>query len=166
MAVTIRELRADERGLLREFLYLAVHVPPGAEPAPADVVDTDRVLQRYLVGFGQRTADLAFAADADGDVVGIAWSRLFPGDAPGYGYVDDDTPELAVAVRADQRGQGVGARLVEALMAALADAGFAQVSLSVDKTNPAQRLYQRLGFTTVRHDDDDLVMVRRLLDAA
>ncbi|MCL2422867.1 MAG: GNAT family N-acetyltransferase [Micrococcales bacterium] len=164
MAVTVRELREDERGLLREFLYLAIHVPPGADRPPVEILD-EPMLQRYLEGFGHEAGDLAVAADQDGTVVGVAWSRMLGGDLPGYGYVDDDTPELAVAVLPDQRGKGLGGRLVGALMVELAKAGFAQVSLSVDKTNPAQRLYQRLGFVTVRHDeDDDLVMVRTLVD--
>jgi hypothetical protein len=36
------------------------------------------------------------------------------------------------------------------------------VSLSCDKTNPALRLYRRLGFATVADGGEDLIMVKAL----
>ena len=164
MRAKVRELRADERGLLRGFLHLAIHVPPGGDPVHPGLVDTEPGLRHYVEGFGQEPGDLAVAAEVDGAVVGVAWSRLLGGDDPGYGHVDDDTPELTVSVLPDHREQGIGTALVGALMTALAQAGFVQVSLSVDKTNPAQDLYRRLGFHTVLDSDDrdDLVMVHSL----
>lgn len=49
-----------------------------------------------------------------------------------------------VAVRADQRGKGVGAKIIKK---ALTEAG-TDVKLHVEYDNPAKRLYERLGFTT------------------
>ena len=63
----------------------------------------------------------------------------------GYGYVDDETPELAIAVLPDHRGRGLGRRLLRELLDA-AGGRFGAVSLSVRAENPAWRLYERTGF--------------------
>lgn len=49
-------------------------------------------------------------------------------------------------VRHQARGRGVGTALVTALLAKSHSQGVDQVSLSVEKENPALRLYTRLGF--------------------
>ena len=56
---------------------------------------------------------------------------------------------MDVALVASLRGQGIGTRLIQALLAA-ADAAACQVTLHVEPTNPAQRLYQRFGFSPDR----------------
>jgi ribosomal protein S18 acetylase RimI-like enzyme len=159
--VNHRPLRADERHLLDGFLYLAIHVPPGADPPPRGITASPE-LAHYVEDFGH-AGDIAVAAENDdGQVVGIAWSRVLDGDPPGYGNVGPGVPELSVAVVPEQRGQGIGTALVGALLDALAQAGLGRVSLSVQKTNPAAMLYRRLGFVTVRENTKDLVMVKTL----
>lgn len=80
----------------------------------------------------------------------------------GYGYVDDGTPELAVALYPGYRGRGIGGRLLRALFAELRDRGFRSVSLSVQHANPAYALYRRLGFVEVRAMPDASIMTLRL----
>jgi ribosomal protein S18 acetylase RimI-like enzyme len=86
------------------------------------------------------------AIDDQGRPLGAAWARLFPADHPGYGFIAEDVPELSIGVSDAARGQGVGGALIDGLLAAAREAGFARVSLSVDRNNPALRLYQRHGF--------------------
>jgi ribosomal protein S18 acetylase RimI-like enzyme len=69
---------------------------------------------------------------------------LFPGQA----FVDKSL-----------RGQGIGTELVKGLIEEAASAGRA-VTLGVVKTNPALRLYERLGFRTT-HDDACNFYMRR-----
>jgi GNAT superfamily N-acetyltransferase len=68
---------------------------------------------------------------------------MLPGIRSGlrYGFVDERTPELSVAVLAAHRGKGIGSRLVDGLLQ-----GVRATSLSCDPANPAWRLYVRLGF--------------------
>lgn len=96
------------------------------------------------------------------DGSGVAWALVLPEAGRGYGWMGDDVPELSVWVRADRRGQGLGGRLVEELLARLRAAGFTRVSLSVEAGNPARRLYERLGFEAVPGREADGVMVRDL----
>lgn len=51
-----------------------------------------------------------------------------------------------IAVLEDHRGQGVGARLLEAGEAWAREQGLARMSLEVLEENPARRLYEREGF--------------------
>ena len=154
--ITIRPVGPHDQAFLREMQYLAFFVPPGAAPFPGDIVDEAKHL-KYYAEFGQRQGDVGVVAErSDGGPIGAAWARLHPADAPGYGYVDDATPELTIAVTPDERGGGVGTELLARLLAA---AG--RCSLSVDTRNPALSLYRRFGFETVSQPGEhELVMLR------
>jgi ribosomal protein S18 acetylase RimI-like enzyme len=106
-------------------------------------------LARYVEGWGNRTDLGVIAVEQDArEPVGAAWLRLLTGEAKGYGFVDDDTPELAIAVLPDHRGRGLGGRLLRELLDSAASR-FSAVSLSVRADNPARRLYERAGFRVV-----------------
>ncbi len=89
----------------------------------------------------------------------LPWLRQFPRDAPGYGYVDEDIPELSMAVLPTYRGRGVGTALLEAALT-YSERRYAAVSLSVDPRNPAVRLYRRKVFKPVGQSGTSLVMLR------
>lgn len=145
----------DDASLLREMLLQALFVPPGGPPFPAGVIDTP-ALSRYVDGFGSQAGDRGWCAESfTGELLGAAWVRQLSGSNVGYGYVDDDTPELTVAVAAAHRGHGLGTGLLTALIDEVG-----RCSLSCDARNPAIRLYERLGFVAVRSDGDSVVMLR------
>jgi len=157
----IRPITQDDRCFLREMLYQAIHVAAGAEPPPRDILLRPE-LRRYAENWG-RTHDLGFVAvdSLMSASIGAAWLRLLVGAEKGYGYVDDATPELTVAVVPEYRGQGIGTQLLSELLAT-ARAHYQSVSLSVSPDNPALRLYQRVGFETVGTCGTSLVMKCRL----
>jgi ribosomal protein S18 acetylase RimI-like enzyme len=104
---------------------------------------------RYVVGW-PRAGDFGVIAETAGDRrVGAAWWHYFSVDAPGYGFIAEDVPEVSIGVVAEHRGRGIGGRLLTELAAAARDAGLPALSLSVEAANPARRLYERHGYRTV-----------------
>ena len=91
---------------------------------------------------------------------GAAWCRAFTEGDHGYGFVGDDVPELAIAVVAGRRGEGIGRHLLLALVAAAAARGVRALSLSVAGENPARRLYESVGFVAVARNGGSWTMVR------
>ena len=93
-------------------------------------------------------------------------SRLVPPlrrDRRGYGFVDERTPELAIAVVPNARGKGVGAALLGALLDRARAEGYETISLSVDRNNAgAIGLYERYGFERVGEEDDSVTMLAHL----
>jgi ribosomal protein S18 acetylase RimI-like enzyme len=112
---------------------------------------------RYVENWG-RPGDAAVVALADGFPVGAAWYRLFKRDAPGYGFIDEETPELSIAVVPSRRGHGTGGELMDALLGRARAEGYKSISLSVAKDSPSVRLYERYGFEKVDERDGALTM--------
>jgi len=93
-------------------------------------------------------------------VYGAAWYRLFPESAPGFAFVDEETPELTVAVVPSHRGHGTGGELLEALLAQARADGFSSISLSAE---PGQtQFYEKHGFRELRREDGTVTMVADL----
>ena len=108
----------------------------------------DLPLARYVEAWGRR-GDYALVAIEGFQPVGAAWYRLFTADEPGFGFVDESTPELTIAVVPSRRGHGYGQELLSALLAHAREEGFEAISLSVEPDNPALQLYERHGFRRV-----------------
>lgn len=158
MNCIIRPLISKDQPFLWEMLYQALYVPKGQSVLPREVVRLPE-LARYVRGW-KRSDDCGFLASdaATGQPVGAAWLRLLVGENKGYGYVDDDTPELSIAVLPEYRSQGVGTQLLIHLLASAC--GQSSISLSVSVDNPALRLYERFGFEVVSLSDGSLTMKR------
>lgn len=140
--------------LRHAYYWRATTVPESGEPP----------VQRYVERWG-RPGDTALVAIQDFQPVGAAWYRLFRAENPGYGFIDEETPELSIAVVPSKRGSGLGSELLEALMAKARADGYAAISLSVEKDNPAVALYERHGFERVREDDGAYTMRAALTGA-
>src|SRR5689334_4247341 len=97
--LTIRPLTLADEAFLWEMLYLAIYVPEGAAPFPRDIVRSPEI-RRYAQDWGQAD-DLGLVAVRQeyGEPVGATWTRLLKGENKGYGYVDEATPELTMAVK-------------------------------------------------------------------
>jgi ribosomal protein S18 acetylase RimI-like enzyme len=134
------------RDMLRHAFYW--RTPVGEQEPP---------LTRYVNGWG-RPGDRSLILLDEYVPVGAAWYRLFTQDDAGFGFVDERTPELAIAVVPSRRGRGLGHELLSALLDRAREDGFDAISLSVGRDNPAVALYESYGFERVREDDGAFVM--------
>ena len=155
--IEIRALTQADKSFLWDMVYQAIYVPKGQAPPPYEIV-YQPALAWYVQDWG-RDGDCGFlASDESGQQVGAIWVRFATGEGHGYGYVDDDTPELSMALLPDYRGKGIGTQL----FAHMFDSSCTRpkVSLSVSVNNPARRLYERVGFVEVEQSGDSLTMIR------
>jgi ribosomal protein S18 acetylase RimI-like enzyme len=140
------------RDMLRHAYYWRVDsVSESGEPP----------VQRYVERWG-RPGDTALIAIEDFQRVGGAWYRLFRSDNAGYGFVDEQTPELSIAIVPNKRGSGLGSELLDALLEQAREDGYEAISLSVEKDSPAVGLYERHGFARVGEDDNAVTMKAEL----
>jgi ribosomal protein S18 acetylase RimI-like enzyme len=126
-----------------------------------NALDAEVPMARYIDNWG-REGDVALIATETGHRVGAAWLRRFKGAEPGYGFVDEQTPELTISIVPSRRRHGVGQELLDALVEKARAAGHAQVSLSVEADSPAVAFYERNGFERVGEAAGGLVMRRAL----
>ena len=113
-------------------------------------------------GWG-RTGDHAlYALDRRDEPVGAVWIRNFSAAEPGYGYVADDVPELSIAVYPEFRGRKVGSLLMGSIIARAERDRVRAISLSVNRDNPAKRLYARYGFEVAAEFGAALTMLLEL----
>lgn len=160
--MVIRDLRPDETEFLRDMLYAALDWKPGRWLPPKFLLVRIPQVAIFHKRWG-RPGDTALVAEREGSRVGLVWYRLFTEDEHGEGFVDEATPEVAVAVVEGHRGSGIGSALMEAAHARARADGIERISLSVDHDNPARRLYERLGYVALdEHEGDD----RMILDLA
>lgn len=158
----VRVMQESDYVCLNEFLYQAIFIPEGVE-LPARSIINDPEISIYIEGFGSKAGDLGVVAEQNCQIIGAAWTRIIPA----YGYVDSTTPELAISMFPEFRGYGVGTRLMNKLFQLLKENGYNQISLSVQKGNPAVRFYQRLGYEIINKKLDhagngDYLMMRKL----
>ncbi len=152
MEYEIRHIRQDEWSLLEDFLYEAIYVPEGFEgEIPRSVIFDDPKCRAAFEGFGSLADDRAVVAEVGSEVVGACWVRT----TDEYGHIDNDTPSFSISLYPSYRSQGIGTAMMRALLDELRDAGYVRASLSVQKENPALRLYERLGFQIIGDGFDE-----------
>ncbi len=119
----------------------------------------DLPVARYVLNWG-RPGDEGLVALDDANAVGAAWYRLFSREEAGFGFVDEQTPELTIAVVPGRRGSGLGGELLGALLDRARREGHHQISLSAEQAQTA--LYERHGFRPVEEKDGTVTMVAQL----
>ena len=165
MHALIRPLRQDDEPFLWQMLYYAAHMQEDGATS-SDMAKNNPGLQKYVQGWGRET-DMGVLAlhPHHQSPLGAAWIRLLIEEKKMSSLISDGTPELAIAVLPDYIGQGIGTQLMKHLLEA-ASKLYPAVVLSVRMSNPAQHLYERMGFETVdtainRVGSESLVMLIR-----
>ncbi|MBE8985833.1 GNAT family N-acetyltransferase [Nostoc sp. LEGE 12450] len=148
MDYSIRPLTQEDEPFLWLMLYEAAHLENEGNLTVQDAINNPD-LAKYVKNWGCKD-DSGFIAilETSNQPVGSAWLRLLTGENKGYGYVDDQTPELAIAILPQHRNKGIGTQLLTHLLAA-AQTSYSSISLSIRATNPALSLYKRFGFEII-----------------
>ena len=135
-------LREDMEGILEIYNDAVLHTTATYDYDP-------RTIEHRLKWFEDHVRDglPVFVARKGERVVG--WSALNRfHDRMGYRF----TLENSVYVAADQRGRGIGGRLLGPIVDAGKQRGFHAILAAIDATNEASlRLHARFGFVPVAH---------------
>jgi len=125
---------------------------------------TEIPLAGYVDGWG-RNGDAVLIAIEDGHRLGAGWYRLFTEASPGFGFVDERTPELTIAVVPGRRGEGIGHELLRRLIDRGRAEGYQALSASIERSNAEVSIFAQEGFETVGESDLALTMRRSLATA-
>lgn len=159
--MVIRDLTADDLPFLQQMLYTAAFWRPDGDRLTFEQALAHPYFRLYYADWG-RNGDTAVIAEREGTKIGASWYRFFTDDSHGEGYVDETTPELAIAVVDGYRGSGVGRALMEALHDRGRRQGLARIALSVNADNPAKHLYRSLGYVDYKPDEPGERMILKL----
>ena len=148
----------SHKQFMQEMLYEAVFWGPNNRPSKAKAFALPDVA-KVLSAWSDRTGDTGLIAYHDKNTpVGAAWYRFWQCGDQVRGYIDDETPVLVIAVKAEFRGQGVGGALLTQLKALAFEQPLPYLSLMVSKQNPALSLYQKQGFDFYEDKGTSLLM--------
>ncbi len=156
----IRPVHPEDVPFLRQMIYEAAYA---SDPRPSfedGLIDPPGA--RFTERWG-RPGDFGVVAVEGGRPLGAAWCRLFDESPLGWGAIDAETPELAIAFAPDHRGRGLGGKMLVELFGLARRSGFGTIILGVSKENRrAIALYRRHGFVIVAEDNRALLMQAKL----
>lgn len=132
---------------------MILHKPVLVDPAEAERVemdDLDDLVELYRCRPAhekdgtfflpaQVAEGIYFGIRAHGRLVAVAGTHL-------VNRVESAAAIGNVFCRPENRGQGLGSRVISAVVAALVGEGMQTIGLNVSPDNPAANLYRRLGF--------------------
>ena len=148
MQFSIRQVTQDDIPFLWEMIYYASRMPEDGT-ASSDAARFDPYVNIYVKDWGRR-GDCGVVAYEPQSLrkLGAAWIRFLTDDKSHYGYYDDETPELAIAVLPEMKGQGVGSALLSHMIE-MARGQVPAIVLTVRNDNPARHLYERCRFIVI-----------------
>lgn len=155
---TIRSITKQDIPFLWETLYESIFTPEGQVPPSRNIIKHPSI-SKYVKDWGRAGDFGLIAMNNSGESIGSITIRYFKKDNKGYGYVNDEIPELGLAVLSEYRGLGIGTALIKTLLEQGKTMGITAISLSVDPNNPAMNLYKRIGFNEVRIEGTSVIML-------
>ena len=156
----IRSIETDEIPLLSDFLYEAIFQRDQDTPLPRSIINQPE-LKVFIENYGKKD-DTCLVAVVDNRVVGAVWTRILSGEIKGFGNIDNQTPEFAISLYKEYRGNGIGTQLMIDMLDLLRAKGYKQTSLAVQKDNYAAQMYKNVGFFIVDENEEEYIMVYKL----
>ena len=133
--IGIRRATVEDACFLHEMLAVAADWRREV-PRPKLEVLAEAALAHYVTGWPDDGAVGLIAEDGT-TPVGAAWWRTFTKLDPGYGFVDEFTPELSIGVLYRARRRGIGTGLLQRVIDEAQRLALPALSLSVEPDNPA-----------------------------
>ncbi|UTW66507.1 GNAT family N-acetyltransferase [bacterium SCSIO 12643] len=161
MRIDYREIISSDKSFFNEMLYEAIFVEKGKPKLPRLIIK-DPSIAKYTQGFGTLDLDIGIVALYENKPIGVIWGRAFSIDNKGYGFIHEDIPEIRMAIQSEFRNKGIGTELLCRIEVAYRKLGVTALSLSVDKKNPAKRLYQRNGYLNYSEKDGAITMKKNI----
>lgn len=161
MNIDYRMIKPSEYQFLEEMLYEALFVPLGQPKFPKSIIENPDI-KKYVENWNQKEDDLAIVGVKNHELVGAIWGRKFDERTKGYGFVDEGIPEISMAVKEAYRNQGIGTALLNKIENGFSKMGIIKLSLSVDKLNPAKKLYERCGYKLFEEQETAVTMIKQL----
>lgn len=141
----LREIEKKDQNFLFEMLYQSIYVDPNSPPTDREIINAPQI-RKYVEDWGKEGDSGFIAIDKKTeDRIGAIWLRFFNFHNKGYGYINEDIPELGIAVDYEKRSKGIGSALMHKLLSNL-NRSISSISLSVEPKNPAVKLYENIGF--------------------
>jgi ribosomal protein S18 acetylase RimI-like enzyme len=141
---------------------------------PAVAGDFDLCARLYFSGMADIIRQLKLDIAAQTANLRERWKAgevgIITCDAADIGWMQSSVQDGAfyleqIFIDAAFQQRGIGTRIISGLIEQATQAG-RPVTLGVVKTNPARRLYERLGFRTTHEDDRKFYMRREVRPAA
>ena len=157
----IRILKSSEISFLKEMLYEAIFVPEGMQKPPKSII-RDQSVAHYYENWGKDIYDIALVIEINSELIGAIWGRKFLIKDKGYGFFDEESPEISMAIKNEYRSKGLGTKLIEEVIMIYKIQGIKALSLSVDKQNLAYKLYIKQGFSIFTETETSVSMIKYL----
>lgn len=158
--VKLRPIEAKDEIFLWDMLFEITYSLDMNKKPSKQVFLKKHDIYKYVKGFGLEGSDSGFVAETEeGRLIGAAWYRLYKDDNKGFGYIDDNIPEISIAISEEYRDKGIGKQLLEALIHEAEKKRFSSLSLNVDSRNTAAlHLFEAKGFKVVNNKETSRVM--------
>ncbi len=133
---------------IKEMLFEAFFWNPQFSRPEIDDFFNNQEFYKLISNWG-RFGDRVVIAENKKNLIGAAWFRLWTESNHSYGFIDSTIPELGIGICSEYRSKGIGRMLLNRLISVAREDRFGALSLSVDPSNFACKLYESEGFVKV-----------------
>jgi len=162
MKLALRASKDSDEPFLRKMLYEAVFWRQSDNKPSFEEGLSYPNVRNAFEDWGKRESDIAVIATIDSIPVGAAWYRFWTESNNTRGYINENTPVLAIGVQSEFRHQGIGQKMIGWLVEYASKHLIKEISLCVSKDNYAMKLYKQQGFEEYADNGDSIIMIRRI----
>ena len=151
----IRPITQEDQSILQQATFYNLNWKENR--FTIEEIESNSQLSHYYSGW--KSSDFGFVCQKDQQILGIVWLKYFTENNPGFGFWDEETPELVLCIFPEYRNCGYGTRLLQMAIDEAKKRGIPSISLSVEFENEvARNLYQKFGFRYLEGTDGSMLL--------